>query len=137
MAETTTNRGKYRMLAALAADADLWMVVFTGTATGTNNPDLNTLADLDAVSGVSLHTERIALSGIVVTENDTSDRAEIDADDVTFAAAAGVDAVGVAVFDNAAVDDASRDLIGVYSTGFPQPMDGGLEVNVADILRAL
>ncbi len=137
MAETTTNRGKYRMLAALAAAADLRILVFTGTQTGVNNPDLNTLADLDGVSGVALHTERIALTGITVSENDTADRAEIDADNVSFAAAADVDAQGVAIFDHTGGADASRDLIGVYTSGFPQPMDGGLNITVADVLRAL
>ncbi len=137
MAETTTNRGKYRMLAALAAEADLRMLVITGTQTGVNNPDLNTVADLDAVTSVGIHTERIALTGIAVTENDTADRAELDANDVTYAAAAGVDAQGVAIYDHTGGADSSRDLIGIFTTGFPQPMDGGLEVNVADLLRVL
>lgn len=137
MAETTTNRGKYRMLAALAAAADLRILAFTGTQVGVNNADLNTLAELDGVSGVALHSERKALTGIVVTENDSADRAELDADNVTFAAAAGVDAQGLAIFDNTGGADSSRDLIGVYTTGFPQPMDGGLAVTVADVLRAL
>lgn len=137
MAETITNRAKYRMLAALAAEADLRMLVILGTATGVNDADLNTVADLDGVSGVSLHSERVALTGIAVSEDDTDNRGELDADDVSFAPAADLDAVGVAVFDHVGGADASRDLIGVYTTGFPQPMDTGLEVNVADLLRSL
>jgi hypothetical protein len=136
MAETTTNRGKYRMLAALAADADLRMLAITGTAAGVNDPDLNTVADLDAVTGVSIHTERITLTGILVTENDTDDRGELDADNAVFAAAAGVTAVGVAIFDHTGGADASRDLISIHTTGFPKVMDGGLTVDVADLLRA-
>ncbi len=136
MAETVTNRGKYRALAALLAACDLRMLVILGTQTGVNDADLNTVAGLDAVSGVSIHSERIALSGEAVTENDTSDRAELDSSNVVFAAAAGVTAQGVAIYDEGGGTDSTRDLITVHTTGFPQPMDGGLTITVADLLRA-
>ena len=136
MSETTTNRGKYRAIAALVAATDLRMLVFTGTQTGVNNPDLNTVADLDAVSSVAIHSERIALASITTTEDDTNDRAALDCADVTFASAAGVTAQGVAIYDHTGGADNLRDLIAVYTTGFPQPMDGGLVVQVADFMRA-
>jgi len=136
VAETTTNRGKYRAMLALAAATDLRMLVFTGTQTGVNNPDLNTVADLDAVSSVAIHSERVALSSITTTEDDTNDRAALDSADVTFAAAAGVTAQGVAIYDHTGGADNARDLIAVYTTNFPQPMDGGLVVQVTDFLRA-
>lgn len=138
MAETVTNRGKYRLLArALSGSAlDLRMCVITGTATGVNDADLNTVADLDAVTGVSIHSERVALTGEAASEDDTNDRAALDSDNVTFAAAAGVTARGVAIYDEGNSTDAGRDLLAIYTTGFPQPMDGGLVVTVADFLRA-
>lgn len=131
MAETVTNRGKTRILAGdLALDTgDIRMVPIVGTQTGVNDPDLNTLADLDAVAGVSFHTERIALTTKTVTEDDTNNRATADSDNVTFAAAPGVTAQGVAIYEESGGTDATRNLISVHTTGFPQPMDGGLVVN--------
>lgn len=136
MADVTTNRGKYRALLALAAGADLRMLVFTGTQTGTTNPDLNTVADLDALSSVAIHSERIALSSIATSQDNANDRSALDCADVTYAAAPGVTAQGVAIYDHTGGSDSARDLIAVYITGFPQPMDGGLVVQVADFLRA-
>jgi hypothetical protein len=138
MADVVYNRGKYRAFAALAAAADLRMLVILGTVTGVDNSDLNTVADLDAVSGVSIHSERIALTGETVTENDASDRAELDTDNVSFAAAPDVFAMAVAIFDEGNGTDAGRDLISVHTTGFGgsgKPMEGGLNVNVADLIR--
>jgi len=112
------------------------MLIFTGTQTGANDPDLNFVADLDAVSGIAIHTERIALTGETVTENDTDNRADADAGNVVFAAAPGVTAQGAAIYDEAGGTDATRKLIAIYTTGFPQPMDGGLTVNITDWLRA-
>lgn len=121
---------------ALVGAADLRMLVFTGTQTGVTNPDLHTVADLDAVASVAIHSERIALTSITTTEDDTNDRAALDSADVTFAAAPGVTAQGVAIYDNTGGVDSSRDLIAVYITNFPQPMDGGLIVQVNDFIRA-
>jgi hypothetical protein len=136
VAETITNRAAYRALVALLAASDPRMLVITGTTTGIHNKDLNTVADLDAVASVGIHTERIALTGEAVTQDDAQDRAGLDSSNVTFAAAPGVTAVGVAVFDEGGGTDATRDLFIIYSTGFPQPMDGGLLVTIADVLRA-
>lgn len=137
MAETVTNRGKYRALAALAAAADLRMLVILGTATGVDDPDLDTVADLDAVTGVSIHTERIALTGETVAQDDANNRAGLDTANVSFAAAVGVTARAVAIYDHGDGTDAGQDLVSVHTTGFPAVMDGGLSVNVADLIRAV
>lgn len=137
MAETVTNRGAYRALAALLADIDGRVLAFTGTQTGVHSKDLNTVADLDAVTSVVIHSERIALTSEAVTEDDTDDRAELDTANVSFAAAPAVTAQGVALYDEGNGTDAGRDLIAIYTTGFPQPMDGGLNITVADLLRAV
>jgi len=135
MAETVTNRGKFRGGRDGLNTLDLRMCIFTGTATGTNDPDLNTVADLDAVTGVSIHTERIALTGEAYTEDDVNNRMNGDSNNVTFAAAPGVTAQGVAIYDEGSGTDATRDLITIYSTGFPQPVDGGLVITVTDFIR--
>jgi hypothetical protein len=136
VAETVTNRGKYRALNALLDASDLRMLVIVGTQTGVNDPDLATVADLDAVSGVSIHSERISLSSETVTQDDANNRAALDSANVEFAAAPSVTAQGVAIYDEGDGSDTGRDLIAVYTTGFPQPMDGGLTVTVSDLLRA-
>lgn len=135
MAETVTNRGKYLLSTVGINNLSLRATVFTGTATGTNNADLNTIADLDAVTSVAIHTERLTLSSVTVTEDDANDRVNIDCANLTFAAAPGVTAQGLVIYHEAAAADASREIIGIYTTGFPQPMDGGLTVTVADFLR--
>lgn len=135
MAESVTNRGKYLTTHGGLNGRDLRMLVITGTQTGVHSVDLNTVADLDAVTSVSIHTERVALANETITEDDANDRVNVDADSVAFAAAPGVTAQGVAVYVEGA-SDAARDLVTVHTTGFPQPMDGGLTVNISDFLRA-
>lgn len=135
MAETVTNRGKYLIATVGLNNLDLRMCAFTGTQAGTNDPDLNAVADLDAVTGVAIHSERLTLASETVTEDDTNNRANADAGNLSFAAAPGVTAQGVAIYHEAAAADASRELLAIYTTGFPQPMDGGLNITVNDYLR--
>jgi hypothetical protein len=135
VAEVVYNRGKY-LLARQHVQAIAWRAtLIIGTTTGTLDPDLNTVADLDAVSGVSIHTERLTPASVVYTENDTNDRLEIDCANLTFAAAPGVTAVGLVFYHEQAAADATRELISMHNTGFPVPVDGGLVVTVTDFLR--
>lgn len=136
MSGTVTNRGKYLALVSGFSALDLRMLVITGTAVGVLEPDLNTVAALDAVSGVSIHTERVALTSETYTQNDGSDRADADAANVSFAAASGVTAVGVGIYDEGNGTDAGRQLIVVNTDGFPLAMDTGLTVTIADWLRS-
>lgn len=140
MAETVTNRGKYRAMLALlnALGANAYMGVIVGNATGVNSATINTVADLDGLNAgaTNIHTERKALTGGAATEDDANSRAAMDFADVSFAAAAGVSALGVFLFDNSGGTDATKDVIAIYTTGFPQPMDGGLNIAIADLLRA-
>jgi len=138
MAETVTNRGKQRAMAALVAAvgaSNFSAAVILGTQTGVNDPDLNTMADLDAVSGVSFHTERLSLASVAATEDDTNNRSNVDAANLSFAAAVGVTAQGIVIYDNTSGSDATRDIIAIYTTNFPVVMDGGLSVPIADFLR--
>lgn len=135
MAETVTNRGKYLLAHAGMNGRDLRMLIILGTQTGVNDPDLNTVSELDAVTSVTIHSERIALTGESITEDDVNNRVNLDSDNVVFAAAPGVTAQGAAIFVEAA-NDTLREVVAIYTTGFPQPMDGGLTVSVPDWLRA-
>lgn len=136
MAESVTNRGKYLLATTGVTGIDWRMGVVTGTQTGIHSVDLNTVADLDAVTGVSIHTERLNLdAGVTATEDDANDRINIDSGNATFAAAPGVTAQAVFYYHEGTGADSGRELISVHSTGFPQPMDGGLVVTVTDFLR--
>jgi hypothetical protein len=139
MAETVTNRGATRLLAAALAGTalDLRMCAFTGTAVGVHDRTLNTVADLDAVTSVAIHAERLTLAGEAATEDDANNRGVASYTPAAeFAASPAVTAQGVAIYEEGA-SDAARNLIGVYTTGFPQPMDGGLTVsNPNGFLRA-
>jgi hypothetical protein len=135
VAELIYNRGKLR-LANQNATAISWRAtLFIGTVTGTNDPDLNTVADLDAVTGVSIHTERLTPASVTYTEDDTNDRLNIDCANLTFAIAAGVTAVGLIFYHEGSGTDATRELISCHTTGFPVPLDGGLVVTVNDFAR--
>lgn len=139
MAEIWYNRGKTRVLEALTDlnGTALRMGLIIGTKTGADNPDLNTVADLDAVAGVGIHTERVALSSPTVTQDDTNNRANADCNDVVFGAAAGVTALAAIVYDEGGGTDATRHLLTFHDTNFGagKPLDGGLTVQVADWAR--
>jgi hypothetical protein len=140
MAEVAYNRGKTRLTngSTNAATSDLRMLLIAGASlpAGWSNPDLNTVADLAAVSGVTIHTERIALASLTVTQDDTNDRANLDAANVVFAASVGNTARAAVIYDHAAGGaDNVRYLICGSSTGFPLALDGGLTVAIADWAR--
>jgi hypothetical protein len=109
------------------------MALITGTKTGASNPDLATMAAIDAVSGVGLHTERVALANKTVNQDDTNDRANVSADTVAFAASAGVTALALVIYDHAGGGtDSSRFPLMFDDTNFGAglPLDGGLDVNL-------
>ena len=135
MAETVTNKGKYLIATVGLNGLTLKMAAFTGTQTGVHNADLDTVADLDAVTSVAIHSERLSLASLTVTEDDANDRVNADAANLSFAAAPGVTAQGVVIYHEVSAADASRQIIVIYTTGFPQPMDGGLNITVTVYLR--
>lgn len=135
MAESVSNKGKYLIGTVGINGLTLRAAVFTGTQTGVHDVDLNTVADLDAVTSVGIHTERLTPGSITVTEDDTNDRVAVDCANLTFAAAPGVTAQGLVFYHEVSAADASRQIVSVHTTGFPQPMDGGLNVTVNDFLR--
>lgn len=141
MADIITNRAKFlaleRLLTGAGGALDLRLGLVTGTATGVDDPDLNTVADLDAVTGVSIHTERLAFSDEAASEDDTNNRADVEfSTDLVFAADVGVTAQAAFLYEEGSGSDATRQLIAVYTTGFPLSLDGGLEITAGDLLRA-
>lgn len=138
MAEVVFNVGKTRIAAGDTAldSSDLRMLIVITSKTGAADPDLATLAAIDAVGTVAFHSERVALASLTVTQDNTNDRANADCGNVTFAAAPGVTALAAIIYDHAAGGtDSVRYPIAFYDTNFPQPMDGGLVVTVNDFLR--
>lgn len=135
MADTVYNRGKYLLTTGgvVWGTTDLRLLLLI---TDDNNalpaaawdPDLNTVADLVAVTNVSEATGtgyvRKTLSGMVVTEDDTNNRAVLDADDITWTGlSAGTVRAAVVYKYNAA--DASAELISLHDTNFPKVTTGG------------
>lgn len=138
MAEIWYNRGKLRVVAGDTPldTSDLRMLIIITSKTGADDPDLDTLADIDAAGTVAFHSERVALASLTVTQDDTNNRVNADSGNVTFAAAPGVTALAAVIYDHAAGgSDSLRFPLTFYDTGFPQPMDGGLVVNVTDWAR--
>lgn len=138
MADLWYNVGKLRVANGDTPldTADLRMLIVITSKTGADSPDLGTLAAIDAVGTVAFHSERIALTSLTVTQDNANDRVNMDAANVSFAAAAGVSALAAIVYDHAAgANDSARYPICFFDTGFPQPMDGGLNVTITDWSR--
>jgi hypothetical protein len=146
MAEVVYNRVKARMAQVFFAGGSVasgfTAMLLEATAAGTQDPDLDTVATLLALGGVTEMTggayARQALT-VTATEDDPNNRANIDAANITFGAVSGKTAVALVIFENG-INDAGRNLVAYYDTGFGSgltPMAGGLNVNINDFLRAL
>jgi hypothetical protein len=107
-------------------------VLVYGTKTGINE-DLATVAAIDAVTSVVLSTERVTLTSITVTTDQTDNRAEIDCAAFAFAADAGQTALALVLYDATTnTDDTTRIPIAFFDTNFGAgiAMDGGLNVSI-------
>ena len=141
MAAIMYNRGKFRIAngtTKLDGTGDLRMLLIITSKTGADEPDLDTVADLDAVGTVAIHSERVALTGESLTQDDTNNRFNADANTVAFAVSAGVSALACVIYDEAGGTDATRHLLMFDDTNFGagKSLDGGLNVNIAaDYLR--
>lgn len=127
--------------AKLTAGATVFKAAVVITSkTGAADPDLATMAAIDAVGTVALHATRVTLTGVTVTTDNTNDRINIDCADIVFPAAAGVVALALIIYDATTdTSDATRIPVAFYDTNFSTGvvMDGGLNVAVAaDFLRA-
>lgn len=141
MAEVVYNAGKARLLAGAvaASSTTLAAAIIITSKTGASDPDLATMAAIGAVGTVAFHSERLTLSSVTVTTDNTNDRVNLDAANLSFAAAAGVTALAMVIYDKATdTDDTTRIPLFYYDTGFGAglPMDGGLNVTINDFARA-
>lgn len=147
MTDVVYNRGKFRIMNNTTdlEGANLRAILATSATSGGadigagwDSPDLNSLADLDALTDVTLHTaDRQPLSNPTVSEDDANDRADADCDNIAFGAVAGQSARAIFIYDEGGGTDADRWLIYGSDTNFPQPLDGGLTVQVNDWLRGV
>lgn len=138
---------KAKLLKKTASDFDLpadlrVMLVMTNTTADTDQ-------DAEFVSGIGTLDEydgaayvRKALAGEVVNQDDPNNRAEFDANDVTWTAlGAGTrNAAGLVLYDEGGGTEATRELIAyIDSGGFPLAGNGGdltVAWNVEGILQA-
>lgn len=141
MAEVMYNVGKTRIVAGDTAldTSDLRAALIITDKAGASAPALATMAAIDAVGAVGLHTERVPLTTLTVTQDDANNRASASAAGFSFSAAPGVVALALVIYDHAGgASDAARFPIGFFDTGFGTgiPIDSGLSCTVnTDWLR--
>jgi len=149
MATTVTNRAKFRALSCYLAGgtppASIEVMLLGGTTPASlaaSVPDLNTVADLLAVSLVqelvATNYARSALASVTASEDDTNDRGAVDAADEVFTSLGGAanDTIkAVAIFETGA-SDAARNLI-LVQDALSVPTNGAnVTVTITDLLRA-
>lgn len=130
MADAAYNRGKF-LFASAGVDwsqpgSTVNVLLLDNAGTYVFSADHNFVADLTPASnefGGTGYT-RQTLANKAVTENDTTDLANIDADDVVWAAIDGATAQAAVVFVQV-TNDADSPLIAYFDTGFPFTANGG------------
>ncbi len=107
----------------------------------TSAPDINFVTDMEShadyaeITGAVSGYARVALLSEAATEDDTNDRSNIDADNVSFGAlGAGETIVGAFIFKEGA-SDAAREVVAIYDLTSTPTNGGTVTVNVADFLR--
>lgn len=146
-----TNRGKTRLLKNAWNDTG-GTTIKMGLLVGASAPaaidtaaevaDVDTVAGLLALSGVAEATggwySRKTLSRTVPSEDDTNDRVNMDASDVTWtAAASGQTVYATFTFIDAGGADSGNDLLSVDVFATPLPLNGAdFTYAIADLYRA-
>jgi hypothetical protein len=105
------------------------------------DPDLDTVSQLLALAGIAEATGTgYARKTTVrtVTEDDANDRANLDANTVTYTGANGWTAQAFVFYEEGGGTDATRNLISYHDTGLPFVMNGGdFTINTPnDVIRA-
>lgn len=126
------NRGKKRLAeSGWNATLDVRALVIAGSSVpaGAENPDLNTVAELLAVSGTveaaATGYARTALTGEAVLENDTTDTADLDCADLAYTSVATGETWRAVVLYVEGASDAARDLVSLHTLSQPVPTNGG------------
>lgn len=145
-----TNRGKLLIIQGQWDDAGAgaikWGMIKTQTTavdTAAEVADLNTVADLLATETECDFTNyaRAALTRSASSEDDTNDRVNMDASDISITGAGGAtnnDIYGVFFYDATTdTNDSTRLLLSVDFLATPQATNGGdLTYQIADLYRA-
>lgn len=151
MSNWLTNKGKLLLMQGQWDDAGASAIkigllktsIGTGADTAAEVADLNTVADLLAATGVV----EAAFSGYVrksltrtnAAEDDTNDRVNMDASDVTWTAAPAGETIVGAFYYDATTDtsDSTRLLMGVAWFASGVPTNGSdFTLTIADLIRA-
>lgn len=139
---TFFNRGKFKIGGSgFTTTLDVRALVLTHASTlpaGANDPDLNTVADLLGVSGVTEATgtgySRQALTGETVIEDDTNNTANLDANDLSYTSTNSGRWVAVVLYAEGGGTDATRDLISLNDLASPLTTNGGNVTLTVDTL---
>lgn len=144
-----TNKGKLRLMqgkwddtggTAIGVGCLVGASLDTDIDTAAEIADLNTVADLLAVATecTAAGYSRQTLTRSAATEDDTNDRVNLDASDVSFGAAVAVGQTVNAVFYfGPGANDAARELYSIDALATPIPTNGsGLSYPIADAYRA-
>jgi hypothetical protein len=140
MAELVYNVGKGSIAAGRlnAGSTVLRAAAIITSKTGAADATLTTMAAIDAVGTVAFHSQRVTLTSVTATVDQANSRLNIDCADFSFTASAGVTALALVIYDATTdTNDTTRVPIAYYDTGFGAglPLDGGLNITVADFLR--
>lgn len=152
MAHFLSNKGKLLLMQGLWDDAGA-SAVKLGLLAGASVPaaidtqaeinDLNTVAELLALTGVDEPVggwyARASLTRTAAAEDDTNDRVNLDAANVTFTAATAGENIYGAFWYDATTDtnDTTRLLCGVITFASVIPTNGSdLTVTINDLVRA-
>lgn len=133
MADLKFNTGKLAIVQGKLNQGSTTLRACIISGAKPTDPDLATVAAVDAVTNVVVGTERITLTSVTATNDTTDDRTEIDAAAFAFAAVAGVTALGLLLYDATTnTDDTTRIPIAFFDTNFGAgiAMDGGLNVTI-------
>jgi hypothetical protein len=142
MAQTVTNKGKQLFATGgiVPGTTDLQMGLLKTLAAHTNVPDINFITDMEAhadfaeLTGASGYA-RVALTSEAATEDDSNDRSNIDADNVSFGAlGTGGTIVGAFIFKQV-TNDTDSPVIAIYDLTSTPTNGGTVTVNIADFLR--
>lgn len=139
MAEVVYNTGKEKITTNALPNAatNLRALLISVNKTGASDPDVATVAAIDALnSGATvLTTQRVTLASVTKTSGatlNTNDRVEWDCADFAFTGVASVSALALVIYDEGGGADATRIPIAYYDTGFGGGIDitGGLNVTI-------
>lgn len=137
MADAAYNRGKF-LIASGSLDwvnDDIQVLLLDDAGTYVFSADHNFVADLGANESTGTGYVRKALASKTATEDDTNDRASLDAADVVWA---GLDAgtVQAAVVFRQVTTDSDSEVLFYMDSGFPFTSNGGdltWQINAAGV----